>query len=291
MRPEGSLRLGMTLHVKRQVARASAISASAPCPFRKSPTAPRFIWGCANPSSFTSGATARAVTTSAFSDSASARALWTSAGKPNSPTTASRNRHFLAWLSTRRTRASGRPFNRIASTSPGKPAPAPISTQVRAAGASASSCAESKACRGQNSARLPALTRFIRSFQSASIVRSRSRSAMASLLAPVAAAKLAASRTSGASSSAADMGEQGGKRAGGDPFDSGRLAEGGGAHGRQPFARLVGKPAHHAVVEARRQGQSLVAAERFYVGVLPGEVAGVGRIDLDLLADLSRPVG
>ena len=61
-------------------------------------------------------------------------------------------RAFLAVLSTRCMRKSGLPVWRMATTSPGKPAPEPRSSQSRASGRKAHSWAESAKCRRQRGA-------------------------------------------------------------------------------------------------------------------------------------------
>ncbi len=80
------------------------------------------------------------------------------------------------------------------------------------------------------------------------------------------------------------MGEQGGERAGGDAFDPRGLAEGRGPDGGELLAHLVGKAADRGVVEVGRQAQVFVAAEGGDIGGLAVEIAGIGRVDLDLLA-------
>ena len=70
-----------------------------------------------------------------------------------------------------------RPLSRIASTTPGRPAPAPRSAQVRAPGANHSSWALSTKWRIQKSGKVEGPTRFIRAFPASSIPRNRSTSA------------------------------------------------------------------------------------------------------------------
>ena len=70
--------------------------------------------------------------------------------------TSARNAHFFRLLSTRCMRKSGLPASRIATTSPGKPAPDPRSSQSRAFGARARSWAESAKCRDQRAGRVEA---------------------------------------------------------------------------------------------------------------------------------------
>ena len=69
------------------------------------------------------------------------------------------------------------------------------------------------------------------------------------------ARRVAAPRGGSSSAGAADMGEQGGERAGGDAFDARGLAKGGRAHGRQLLARLVGKAADARRSRGRRAGR------------------------------------
>ena len=73
-----------------------------------------------------------------------------------------RNAHFFRLLSTRCMRKSGLPASRMATTSPGNPAPEPRSSQSRAFGARARSWAESAKCRDQRAARVEAATRLVR---------------------------------------------------------------------------------------------------------------------------------
>jgi len=62
-------------------------------------------------------------------------------------------------------------------------------------------------------------------------------------------------------------------------------------NGRELFASLVRQPPKRRVVEIARQGQRLVAAEEFDVGVLAIEIAHIGRVYLNLFAREIRPSG
>src|SRR5271168_103869 len=97
-------------------------------------------------------------------------------------------------------------------------------------------------------------TKFIRPLQSPSRALNRSRSAIWAAVAPVALWKAAASKPAVAGSAlrgagAADMGEQGGQRAGGHAFDAGGLTQGARAHRDEFLARFRRQAANGAVVE------------------------------------------
>ena len=119
----------------------------------------------------------------------------------------------------------GVPFSRIASTRPGKPAPAPRSAQVLAPGAERKQLGAVQAWRDQKSASVLAPTRFICSLHSASSVAKpfgvgqpravRRRSRTRSL-----------AKTASGGAAASDMGQQGGERAGRHALDARGLAEG-----------------------------------------------------------------
>ena len=141
IRPDGSLRLGRVSSDIFQYLAASVNSASTFRPLGNKHKVAGRMWREQTSSKRRSGATARAVMTWATSGSrSSTRPLWTSASAPVSAVASRKNAHLRESASTRWTRASAQ----IAITRPGKPAPDPTSIQVRAVGAIATNCAESR---------------------------------------------------------------------------------------------------------------------------------------------------
>src|SRR3984885_7924744 len=108
--------------------------AATSCPLGNRPVAPFFNSGDASPSSFLSGAKARAVTTSmlvgACLTKSAIRSAWTMAGAPQTCAASRRKAAFLPMLSTRWTWTPGLSASAQAMTKPGKPPPDPRSTQI-----------------------------------------------------------------------------------------------------------------------------------------------------------------
>ena len=233
------------------------------------------------------------MTTSAFSARSSARALWTSAGRSQRARPPRRG-SGSAWPCSRPDApcAPGRPFSRMASTRPGKPAPG---AEVDPGAAPPAPAAAAGRCRRRGAARtrraLAAPTRFMPLVPVGQHAReSCSRSAIcAGARAGRAPAKLRRVERRRGGAQAARARRTWASRAvsapGVTPSMRDGLAERARAHGGELLARLVREAADRRRSRGRRAASSaLVAAEGLDVGVLAVEVAGVGGVDLDLLA-------
>ena len=145
---------------------ASVNSAPTSCPLGNRACAPLFSQGSAKPRRSTSGASARAVTTSTDSSSfapvCAIRAWCTIAGAPVTRTASRRNAAFLPLLSMRWTWAPGVSARAQAIARPGNPPPEPRSSHVRTTGARGMSCSESAMCRVQISPMVVGAIRLIR---------------------------------------------------------------------------------------------------------------------------------
>src|SRR5215469_3920721 len=279
---------------------AAVNSASTSCPLGNTPSAPLFNSGYAIESNSGNGAKARAVTASNRPRKPPAksatRSACTMAGAPVTRTASRRKPAFFLLLSIRWISAALWSANAHAIGSPGKPAPEPRSTHLRAAGAIARSCSESAMWRVHSTGTVEAAIKFMRPCQSSNSAAKRSRRATVSRETGTSASARARSAVrSGCATcrfarcvaaGAAQMSCQQRQRGGRHAINAAGLSDGARAMPLKLLPHLVGEAGQGRVIEIFAEHEALVPAIRLHVGRLTAEIDVVLRIDLKLLGSL-----